>query len=128
TVEGSRSDNYENEGTVNNGDDDEENDIDLPLDEDDQEIEGDMGDRSDIDGDSSGYSRTTLKAYAKFRLLSVDRRFGISTKYIFMLFDWAQKKAVFGFHNRRAPIMRDGRKTCAEDVRERSTLHSGNTI
>lgn len=73
----------------------------------------------------SGYSRTTLKAYAKFRLLSVDRRFGTSIKYIFMLFDWAQKKAVFGFHNRRHRSMRDRKKTTAHDVLERSSLHSG---
>lgn len=65
---------------------------------------------------SNGYSRTTLKAYAKFRLLSVDRRFALSTKYIFTLFDWVQKDAVFGYHNRMAPRRVGSRSTVASDV------------
>lgn len=42
-----------------------------------------------------------------------------------MLFDWAQKKAVFGYHNRRVPSARNGRRTTAGDVLESSTLHQG---
>ncbi|KAG0328913.1 hypothetical protein BG000_000270 [Podila horticola] len=40
------------------------------------------------------YSRFTVKAYAKFRLLGPDRRFACSIKFIFMLFDWAQNFAI----------------------------------
>lgn len=76
---------------------------------------------------SSGgmYSRLTLKTYAKFRLLSIDRRFGMNSKYIFMLFDWIQKQVIYGFNLRR--ISRSGSKQSmtAADVVEKSKCHRG---
>ncbi|KAF9917542.1 hypothetical protein FBU30_000708 [Linnemannia zychae] len=116
---------------INNYSNSKHNEVDYDSDDDshcesqsDSDSETDEVERDESEG-ISAYSRTTLKAYARFRLLSVDRRFGTSLKYIFMLFDWAQKQSVFGYHNRRVPLKMNGRNTTAADVRERSTLHSG---
>ncbi|KAF9323919.1 hypothetical protein BG006_001005, partial [Podila minutissima] len=74
---------------------------------------------------ASKYSKHTLKSYAKFRLLSVDRRWGRNIKFILMMFDWIQKSAIFGYQLRIAPAMTAGRATRAHEVLERSNNDQG---
>lgn len=66
--------------------------------------------------DNSKYSKYTIKNYAKFRLLSVDRRWGRNIKFILMMFDWIQKSAIFAYQRRLARTTTGGRKTTADDV------------
>lgn len=72
------------------------------------------------EGDESKYSKNTIKSYAKFRLLSVDRRWSQNIKFLLMMFDWIQKSAIFSYQMRLAPVTTAGRATRAYDVLERS--------
>lgn len=72
------------------------------------------------EGAQSKYNKFTIKNYAKFRLLSVDRRWGRSVKFILMMFDWIQKDAIFSYQRRIAPLTTGGRATRAKDILERS--------
>ncbi|KAK5814188.1 hypothetical protein F5H01DRAFT_393710 [Linnemannia elongata] len=62
------------------------------------------------------YSKSTIKNYAKFRLLNVDRRWNRNIKFILMMFDWIQKSAIFAYQRRLARSSTGGRLTRAEDM------------
>ncbi|KAK3805716.1 MAG: hypothetical protein JOS17DRAFT_779881 [Linnemannia elongata] len=78
-------------------------------------IEADIG-----PGGETKYSKYTIKSYAKFRLLSVDRRWGRNVKFILMMFDWIQKSAIFSYQMRLASTTTAGRATRTYDILERS--------
>ncbi|KFH73936.1 hypothetical protein MVEG_01149 [Podila verticillata NRRL 6337] len=78
-------------------------------------VEIDLG-----EGDESKYRKNTIKSYAKFRLLSVDRRWGQNIKFILMMFDWIQTSAIFSYQMRLVPVTTAGRATQAYDILERS--------
>ena len=71
-------------------------------------------------GVESKYSKHTVKIYAKFRLLSADRRWGRNIKFILMMFDWIRKDAIFGYQMRLGRAMTGGRATRAHEILERS--------
>jgi hypothetical protein len=80
-----------------------------------------MADETDAQiQENSKYSKFTIKNYAKFRLLSVDRRWGRNIKFILMMFDWIQKSAIFAYQRRVARPTTGGRKTRADDVLNQS--------
>ncbi|KAG0243352.1 hypothetical protein BG011_003155, partial [Mortierella polycephala] len=80
-----------------------------------------MSDETDAQiQETSKYSKFTIKNYAKFRLLSVDRRWGRNIKFILMMFDWIQKSAIFAYQRRVARPTTSGRKTRADDVLNQS--------
>ncbi|KAG0377844.1 hypothetical protein BGX24_005336 [Mortierella sp. AD032] len=91
-------------------------------DEEDTDIESDISDSEDAQSqeNTSKYSKSTIKNYAKFRLLNVDRRWGRNIKFILMMFDWIQKSAIFAYQRRLARSSTGGRLTRAEDVLDRS--------
>jgi len=74
---------------------------------------------------TSKYSKSSIKNYAKFRLLNVDRRWGRNIKFILMMFDWIQKSAIFAYQRRLARSSTGGRLTRAEDVLDRSVGFEG---
>ncbi|KAG0045470.1 hypothetical protein BGZ90_008449 [Linnemannia elongata] len=84
-------------------------------DENDESEEADIG-----PGGETKYSKYTIKSYAKFRLLSVDRRWGRNVKFILMMFDWIQKSAIFSYQMRLASTTTAGRATRTYDILERS--------
>ncbi|KAG0197044.1 hypothetical protein BGX33_000990, partial [Mortierella sp. NVP41] len=83
--------------------------------------EHDESEEADIEpGGETEFSKYTIKSYAKFRLLSVDRCWGRNVKFILMMFDWIQKSAIFSYQMRLASITTAGRATRAYDILERS--------
>ncbi|KAF9183140.1 hypothetical protein BGZ51_004206 [Haplosporangium sp. Z 767] len=85
-----------------------------------------MADETDAQiQENSKYSKFTIKNYAKFRLLSMDRRWGRNIKFILMMFDWIQKSAIFAYQRRVARPTTGGRKTRADDVLNQSYRDGG---
>ncbi|KAG0314632.1 hypothetical protein BGZ97_009088 [Linnemannia gamsii] len=97
----------------------------------DTDIESDISDsEEELDAqiqESTKYSKRTIKNYAKFRLLNVDRRWGRNIEFILMMFDWIQKSAIFACQRRLARSSTCCRLTRAEDVLDRSVGVAGMT-